>query len=209
MRSKLALATLLLLTLTAGDSFAQKSMEWGLKAGGNYFQVGGRSWDHTYYLSLNGGAYADFNYNKYFSLQTELLYNQTLAKTSQGPNGIGSIYGTYGAVAGQLVSVNYVAVPVLLMYRPMPLLSILIGPQYGYAVAQTEHLLLAKPDQHAFSHSELSLVFGAELNLGKTKFGLRYQEGLNNDNAINGSDPWRTYGLQFYVGYQIKARKMK
>jgi hypothetical protein len=205
MKSKLTFATLLLLTLTAAHSYAQKSMEWGLKAGGNYFKVGGRSFDNTYNLSFSGGAYAEFNFSKSFTIQPEFLFNQVLCKTSQTFN---QIYAGSG-VFDQLVSVDYLAVPVLLVYKPMPLLSILVGPQYSYAIAQTQKLLQQQPDKNAFSHSDLALVFGAQLNMGKAKVGLRYQEGLNNVNAINSSDTWRTYGLQLYFGFQIGDRKLK
>jgi hypothetical protein len=206
MKSRLTFATLLVLTLTASHAYAQKSMEWGLKAGGNYFKVGGRSFDNTYNLSFSGGAYAEINYSSKFTIQPELLFNQVLAKTSANFN---QIYSNYGGVSFQLVSVDYIAVPILLVYKPIPILSILVGPQYSYAIAQTQKLLQADPNLNAFSHSELALVFGAQLNLDKVKVGLRYQEGLTNVNAINSTDSWRTYGLQLYVGFQIKDRKLK
>jgi hypothetical protein len=181
-------------------------MEWGLKAGGNYFKVGGRSFDNTYNVSFSGGAYAEINFSSKFTIQPELLFNQVLAKTSAE---FSNIYSSYQPVAFQLVSVDYIAVPILLVYRPVPILSILVGPQYGFAIAQTKNLLRALPNTNAFERSELALVFGAQMNLGKMKVGLRYQEGLTNVNAINSTDNWRTYGLQLYVGFQIKDRKLK
>ena len=209
MKSKLAFATLLLLTLTATHSYAQKSMEWGLTAGGNYFRVGGRSWDQSYRVSFSGGAYAEINYSKYFTIQPQLLFNQVLAKTSDGLDGFNSIYSNYGAVSDQLVSVDYIAIPILFVYKPVPLVSIMFGPQYSFAVAQTSGLLQTQPNKNVYSRSDVALVFGGQLNLGKIKVGLRYQEGLNNVNAINSSDSWRIYGLQFYAGFQIKDRKLK
>ena len=207
MKSKLTFATLLLLlTLTAAHTNAQKSMEWGLKAGGNYFKVGGRSFDNTYNLSFSGGAYAEINYSKYFTIQPELLFNQVLCKTSQEFN---QIYSGYGPVSSQLVSVDYIAVPILLVYKPIPLLSILVGPQYSYAIGQTKGLLQTFPNSNIFNHSDFSLVFGGQLNMDKVKVGLRYQEGLVNINNINSTDAWRTYGLQLYLGFQFKDRKLK
>jgi hypothetical protein len=56
-------------------------MEWGLKAGGNYFKVGGRSFDNTYNLSFSGGAYAEIELqHSHFTLQPELLFNMVLCK---------------------------------------------------------------------------------------------------------------------------------
>jgi hypothetical protein len=205
MKSKLAFATLLL-TLTAAHSFAQKSMEWGLKAGGNYFKVGGRSFNQAYNVSFSGGAYAELNYTSKFTIQPEFLFNQVLCKTS---GEFSQIYAGLEPVAFQLVSLDYIAVPILLVYKPVPLISVIVGPQYSYLIAQTQGLLQADKNKAAFHHSELALVFGAQMNLGKVKVGLRYQEGLNNINAINTTDTWQTYGLQLYFGFQIKDRKLK
>jgi hypothetical protein len=181
-------------------------MEWGLTAGGNYLKVGGRSFDNTYNLSFSGGAYAEINYSKYFTIQPELLFNQVLCKTSLDFN---QIYSNYGAVSDQLVSVDYIAIPILLVYKPIPLLSILVGPQYSYAIGQTKNLLQEYPSTNVFNHSDFSLVFGGQLNMGKAKVGLRYQEGLVNVNNINSTDSWRTYGVQLYFCYQLGDRKLK
>lgn len=208
MKSKLTFAILLLLTLTATHSFAQKSMEWGLQGGGNYFKVGGRSFGNNYNISGSGGVYAELNYTKRFTIEPELLFNQVLCKTGDGFN---QIYAGYGGVPDQLVSVDYISLPILFVYKPTPMLSILLGPQYSYAIAQTKHLMQAPGyfDKNAFSHSDVSLVFGGQLNLGKIKVGARYQEGLVNVNAINSTDSWRTYGFQFYVAYQLGDIKLK
>lgn len=204
MKSRLAFATLFL-TIITSHSYAQRSMEWGLKAGANYFKVGGRSFDNTYNPSFSGGAYAELNYNSHFTLQPELLFNMVQAKTSDAFN---QIYSNYGAVSSQLVTLDYVAVPILIAYKPVPELSILFGPQYSFLMAQTQGLMSARSG-NTFSRSDFALVFGGQLNVGKFKFGLRYQEGLNNINAVNTTDTWRTYGLQAYIGYQIKDRKLK
>jgi hypothetical protein len=207
-RARILASVLLLLTLTAANSYGQQSLEYGLKAGGNYFKVGGRSFDNTYNLSFSGGAYAELNYTSHWTLQPEFLFNQTLTKTSAEFNQI------YGGVSYQLVSLDYLAVPILIAYRPIPELSILVGPQYGFLIAQTTGLLQPNgstngSNQNAFSRSDFSLIIGGQLNLGKVKVGLRYSEGLNNINRINTTDTWRQYGLQLYFAYQIKDLKLK
>ena len=202
--------SLSLLILSTTHSYAQQSLEWGLKAGGNYFKVGGRSFDNTYNLSFSGGAYAELNYSPHWTIQPEFLFNQTLCKTGAEFNQI------YNGVSYQLVSLDYLTVPILIAYKPIPELSILLGPQYGFLIAQTTGLLnpsgtngSGESGQNAFSKSDFSLVFGGQLNLGKVKIGLRYSEGLNNINRINTTDTWRQYGLQLYFAYQIKDVKLK
>lgn len=200
---------ILILTFTmAAHSYAQQSIQWGLKAGVNYFKIGGRSFDNTYSPSFSGGGYAEINFSSKWALQPELLFNQVQGKTSAD---FGQIYQ---GVSGQLVTVDYVAVPVLLAFRPIPELSILLGPQYGFAVAQTTGLLgpsgtSGGSDANAFSKSDFSLIFGGQLNFNKIKVGLRYSEGLVNVNGINSTDAWRVYGLQAYFAYQIGDIKLK
>jgi hypothetical protein len=197
------------LTFTiAAHSYAQQSMEWGLKAGVNYFKIGGRSFDNTYNPAFSGGGYAEINFSSKWSLQPELLFNMVQGKTSAAFSAI------YEGVSGQLVTIDYIAVPVLLAYKPIPELSILLGPQYGFAIAQTTGLLGPQgttngSDENVFSKSDFSLIFGGQLNLGKMKLGLRYSEGLNNVNRINSTDSWRIYGLQVYLAYQFGDIKLK
>src|SRR5258708_30236569 len=101
------------------------------------------------------------------------------------------------------ISLNYVTVPVFLTFKPVPELSILAGPQYGFLVAQTTGLF-PQGKNNSFSKSDFSIAFGGQLNLGKVKFGLRYVVGLFNINGINNSDTWKIQGLQAYLGYSIK-----
>lgn len=192
------------LLLTASHADAQQSLQLGLKAGGNFFKVGGRSFDGKTKPSFSGGAYGELNFTSKWSLQPELLFNQTIAKTSEQFNQI------YHGVSFQQVSLNYIAVPILVVFKPVPELSILVGPQYGYLIAQTTGLLQDVADQgkDAFKKNDLSIVFGGQLNLGKVKFGARYSAGLNNI-CFRTTDSWRQYGFQLYLGYQIKDIKLK
>lgn len=194
----------LLLSVIVAHTYAQSSLQVGLKAGGNFFKVGGRSFDGKTYPGFSAGAYGKLNFTSKWSLQPELLFNQTICKTSDE---FGQIYN---GLTGQLVALNYVAVPVLLVFKPVPELSILLGPQYGYLISQTTGLLGGASDQgqKAFNKNDLSIVFGGQLNLGKVIFGLRYSAGLNNI-SFSTTDTWRQYGLQAYVGYQIWDLKLR
>lgn len=196
--------SLLLLTLMTTKSFAQQSLQLGLKAGSNFFKIGGRSFDGKIKPAFSGGAYGELNFTKHWSIQPELLFNQTIAKTSAEFNQI------YGGVSFQQVTLNYVTIPVLFVYKPVPELSILLGPQYGYLVSQTTDLLQNPSDRgkDAFNKNDLSIVFGGQLNLGKVKIGLRYSAGLNNI-SFRSTDTWRQYGLQAYLAYQIKDLNLK
>lgn len=200
-RSKLVLS-LFLLTAVCAHTYAQSSMEIGIKGGGDMMKIGGRSFDQKHYPGFVFGFYGKLNFTSKWSLQPELLWNQLDGKTSDQ---FGLIYN---GVNYQQVLLNYVAVPVMLVYKPVPELSVLLGPQYGFAVQQTRGLLPNQPGTDAFNKNDLSIVFGGQLNLGKVIFGIRYSSGLNNI-SYRTTDTWRAYGFNAYIGYQLWDIKVK
>jgi hypothetical protein len=193
---------LLLLTASIVHAHAQSSLQLGIKAGGDYMKIGGRSFDGKHYPGFVAGLYGQLNFTSKWSLQPELIWNQTIGKTSADFNQL------YGGVSFQQVILNYAALPVLVVYKPVPQLSLLLGPQYGFLVQQTQGLLPLEPGVNAFKKSDLSIVFGGQLNLGKVIFGVRYSAGLNNI-SYRSTDAWRQYGFNAYVGYQFKDIKLK
>ena len=196
-KRKSIILSLAFLTIVATHSFAQlsiQSYEIGAKGGGNFFKIGGRSFDNKTYPSFNAGGYVDLNFTPQWSLQGELLWSEVIAQTSDEYN---QIYP--GGISSKIYN-NYMSLPILVAFKPAPEISILVGPEYGYLVSQTSGVF---PGKDAFSKSDFSLVFGGQLNLGAVKFGARYSVGLNNINGINSTDQWRMYGFQLYLGYRI------
>lgn len=123
--------TMLLLAASVTSTQAQSSLQLGVRAGMDYMKLGGRSFDQKSYPGFGAGIYGKLNFSKKWYLQPELDYNQTIGKTSEE---FTSIYGGY---AQQQVNLNYVSVPILLAFRPIPELSIMVGPQYGFLFAPT------------------------------------------------------------------------
>lgn len=193
---------LLLLTASVVKSQAQSSLEIGLKAGGDMMKIGGRSFDQKHYPGFVAGVFGKLNFTSKWSLQPELIWNQTVGKTTADFNQI------YLGISDQQVILNYVALPVMVAYKPVPDLSILLGAQYGFLVQQTQNLLPHEPGTDAFSKSDLSIVFGGQLNLGKVIFGVRYSAGLNNI-CYRTTDSWRQYGFNASIGYQLWDVKLK
>ena len=193
---------LLLLTATVVHTNAQSSLQIGIKAGGDLMKIGGRSFDGKHYPGFVAGGYGQLNFTSKWSLQSELIWNQTVGKTSADFNQI------YGGVSFQQVILNYVALPVMVVYKPVPELSVMVGPQYGFLVQQTQGLLPLEPGVNAFTKSDLSIVFGGQLNLGPVIFGIRYSAGLNNI-CFRTTDAWRQYGINAYLGYRLWDLKLK
>ena len=197
--------SILLLTLTTANADAQESLQLGVKGGINLIKVTGRSFDTKTQPGANLGIYGELNFSKHWTLQPELIWNQIVTQSSDQFN---QIYPGIGVSSAQAIN-NYIALPVLVSFKPTPELSIQLGPQYGYLVNQTKGLLYTQQDKGAFSKSDLSIVFGGQLNLGKVKIGARYYINLSDVNGINNSDQWRQHGFQAYLGYQIKDMKLK
>jgi hypothetical protein len=192
------LIALLVLTLVSAGSYAQNSpFHMGLKVGTDLFKVTGRSLSEKTKAGLSAGVYGEYKLSRMWFVQSELLFNQAFTTTTDNFN---QIYP--GAIASD-VTLNYITLPVMIAFKPVPELSILLGGQYGYLVNQTTGLLPYNGNKEAFAKSDVGIVFGGQLNLGKIKVGARYVINLNDINGINSSDTWRYHGFQFHVGYQL------
>ena len=196
----LIVLSIVLLTLTTGNSYAQtspwKNWQFGLKAGANIFKLSGRSFDNKSHAGFNGGAYGEYKISNQWGIQPELEYNLVQSKTGDQFNQI------YPGGISSNIQLNYISVPVFLTFKPVPELTIMAGPQYGFLISQTTGLFPQGKD-NSFSKSDVSIDFGAQLNLGKVKIGMRYVAGVININGINDSDTWKVQGLQAYLGYRI------
>jgi len=168
----------------------------GIKAGANLFKVDGESFSQTYKFGYNVGAFSQINFTSSWGIQPEVMFNQTNYRTgtqfsSIYPNGVGDVKG----------KLNYLTIPVLLNFRPIPLLSILAGPQFGILLNQDQHLVNNAKD--AFKKGDFSLVGGAQLNLASVMVGARYVIGLNNINDVTDDHSWKNQGWQLYAGFRI------
>jgi hypothetical protein len=168
----------------------------GIKAGANLFKMDGESFDQEYKFGYNVGAFSELNFTSSWGIQPELLFNQTNYRTGTQfsdiyPDGVNGVKG----------KLNYLSIPVLLSFRPIPLLSLLAGPQFGILLNQDEHL--DNNAGQAFKKGDLSFVGGAQLNLASIKVGARYVVGLNNINDLQNQNNWKNEGWQLYAGFRI------
>ena len=183
--------------LLAMHSSQAQGFHIGIKAGANLFKVDGESFNQEFQFGYVVGAFSEINFTPNLGIQPELLFSQTNYHTGTQfsdiyPNGVNDVKG----------KLNYLSIPVLLSFRPIPLLSLQFGPQFGILLNQDEHLVNNAED--AFKKGDVSLVGGAQLNLAAIKIGARYVLGLNNINDIQSSDVnWKNQGWQLYAGFRI------
>ena len=168
----------------------------GIKAGANLFKVDGQPFSSEFKFGYNVGAFSEIYFTPNLGIQPELLFNQTNYRTGQN---FGAIYS--GSPSNYEGKLNYLSIPVLLSIRPIPLLSILVGPQFGILLNQQEHLVQNAKD--AFKKGDFSVVGGAQLNLASIKVGARYVIGLNDINNVDGMSSWKNQGWQVYAGFRL------
>jgi len=185
-----------LLLVIAGLHSQAQGFHLGIKAGANLFKVDGESFDQQFQFGYSVGAFTQINFTKSWGIQPELNFNQTNYRTGNSfssivPDGVNDVKG----------KLDYLTIPVLLSYRPIPILSLLAGPQFGILVNQDEHLINNAGD--AFKKGDFALVAGAQLNLGPLVAGARYVAGLSNVNDVTNESTWKNEGWQLYAGFRI------
>jgi hypothetical protein len=192
-RNAFVLSTLLMI---AGLQSQAQGFHFGVKAGANLFKVDGESFNQEFQFGYMAGAFTQIYVNSKWGLQPELNFNQTNYRTGNNfsavvPDGVNDVKG----------KLDWLTIPVLLSYRPAPILSLLAGPQFGILLNQDEHLVSNAGD--AFKKGDVSLVGGAQLNLGPVMAGARYVVGLTNLNDVTNQSTWRNEGWQLYAGFRI------
>src|ERR1700754_4700033 len=192
-RNAVVLSVLLVL---AGLGSQAQGFHLGIKAGANLFKVDGESFSQEFKFGYNVGAFSQINFTPNWGIQPEIMFNQTNYRTGDH---FSSIYpGGLNDVKGKL---NYLTIPLLLNFRPIPLLSILAGPQFGLLLNQDRHLIDQGKD--ARNKGDLALVGGAQLNLASIMVGARYVVGLNDINDVTENQKWKNQGWQLYAGFRI------
>ncbi|HXB31856.1 MAG TPA: porin family protein [Puia sp.] len=185
-----------ILLVISGLSSQAQGFHFGVKAGANLFKVDGESFSQEFQFGYMAGAFAQIYVNSRWGIQPELNFNQTNYRTGSNfsavvPDGVNDVKG----------KLNWLTIPVLLSYRPIPILSLLAGPQYGILLNQDEHLINNAGD--AFKKGDIAAVAGAQLNLGPVMAGARYVVGLTNLNDVTNQSTWRNEGWQLYAGLRI------
>lgn len=118
---KKILFALAILASSTSTAFSQ-GIEWGGKTGMNISLIKDRG-SLSAYPGFYAGAFAECRINDSFGVQGELLYSKTLESTS----------GWDGVKDGKnFFSLDYVVLPIVGKFYPVPNLSFELGSQFGY-----------------------------------------------------------------------------
>ncbi len=187
--------SLALVIISVASANAQ-GFQLGVKGGANFYQMQGRSFDQEFKFGYSLGGFAELNFTKHFGIQPEIMWNEYQARTATNAN---EVYEDLSN--GTNISLNYLTIPVLLAFKPAKILTIHLGPQFGYLINESQTLVDNSKD--AFKKGDISLVAGAQLNLAWFKLGARYIVGLNNLDDVGNVDTWKNQGFQVYVGIRL------
>jgi hypothetical protein len=185
-----------LLLVLAGLHSQAQGFHLGIKAGADLFKVDGQAFDQQFKFGYNVGAFSEINFTSNWGIQPEVMFNQTNYRTGDHfgaivPDGVNDVKG----------KLSYLTIPLLLSYRPIKLLSLQAGPQFGILLNPNEHLVTN--GEQAFKKGDFALVGGAQLNLLNFILGARYVIGLSNINDVTSEDTWKNQGWQVYAGFRI------
>lgn len=193
---KTILTVLVAAIIMCSSSFAQ-GFKFGPKLGANMGKVQGNKFSDQYALGYHVGAFAEINFGKKFGIQPELLWNQINADTVTG---FSNVYNV-NASKFENIQLRYLSIPVLLNYRPVKILTLQAGPQFGILINQNENLV--NNGKEAFKNGDLSMLFGAQVNVLKLRFYGRYAIGLNDIGDLTSSEKWTSQSIQLGVGFSF------
>lgn len=134
MKNTLWLALLFSISICskAQDTLNSNQILFGLKIGTNYSNVydsKGEKFNADPKFGLATGAFIDIPVGSYLAIQPEILFSQ------KGFKGTGSLLGSSYVLTR---TSNYLDIPILVSFSPIPAVSILAGPQYSYLLKQKD-----------------------------------------------------------------------
>ena len=196
MKSKIYL--LIAIVLIAQAANAQFTI--GAKVGANLNKIDGKSFKEEFNTSYHAGGFAIIGLGEKFSIQPEVLWNQTISKTDTSIKQIPS--DAFSAFKNGEVKLDYLSIPVLLNYKFIgSFLTLQAGPQFGILLNKDENLL--KNGEQAFKSGDFSMVGGAQIKISKFVGSARYFIGLNNISDIDNQEKWKNQGFQLSVGLSL------
>jgi hypothetical protein len=197
---------LAIVLLTTGVIASQAQIKYGLKAGANFYQFGGKDAEDAgveesrkIKIGIAGGGFVNFKISDNFSVQPEVLYSSEGNLQKEGDTKF-----TY--------ALNYINVPVLVQYNASGFYAE-TGPQVGFLMSAK-----AKFDDGTDEEEEdvkdsfkginfswaIGLGYRLENGLG---FGARYNLGLAS--IIDSDDDIKITSSGFHIGlsYQFGGDK--
>ena len=179
----------------------------GVKAGANLSNIydsEGEDFQADPKLGFAAGAFLQIPLGVFLGIQPELLFSQ------KGLRGSGTIFTSdYTFVR----TTNYIDVPLLLAIKPIPTLTLLVGPQYSYLISQRYEFnneFINIDEQEEFENENirkntLCITGGFDVNLDNLVLSARAGwDFLDNKGDGTSSTPrYKNMWTQATIGYRF------
>lgn len=163
----------------------KEDMQFGLKAGFNHsnvYDTKTQDFSADPKFGFVGGGFLAIPLVKYIGIQPELLFSQ------KGFKGSGILQGNrYNFTR----TTNYIDLPIFIAIKPVPMVTILAGPQFSYLLSQNdvfESTLYSASQQREFENDNLRknvlcFVGGLDFNFKTVILGTRVGWDVQNNNG--------------------------
>jgi hypothetical protein len=160
----------------------------GIKAGANFANQAVEDIDIKSATDFHVGAYVNINFSDKFGLTPEVLYS------------------AYGSEWDNVrVDFDYISLPVMLRFKPIPLLSLEAGPQFSFLTKATVEDIGDVKDQ--LKSNDFGLAFGAGVHLPLGfNVGARYVLGFSDISDVS-EESIKNRTFQIYLGWTILGAK--
>ena len=155
-------------------------------------------------LGFAAGAFLTVPLGSFFGIQPEFLFSQ------RGSRGSGTVlFSDYSFTR----TTNHIDIPLLLAIRPIPVLTILVGPQYSYLISQHykfNNELITIDQQEKFENENIrrnTMCITGGLDVNLTHFVISARVGWDlKDNLGDGTSStprYKNMWTQATVGYRF------
>lgn len=178
-------------------SSSAQSLHAGLKLGTDLHKTDGQSFKDEFSFGYHVGAFAEINLTGKLNFQPEVYYSQSEAKTATD---FSSVYGVNNI---KKVKLSYLNIPILFNIKPVPMLALQLGPQFGVKLNKNKNL--AQNGKDAFKSGDVGAVAGVQLSFTKIKIYGRYILGLNdvNNTGASNTGKWNNQTLHLGIGFRL------
>lgn len=201
----IAVATFIGGTISAQED-TRSNLHFGLKVGANLsnvYDTKGEEFKADPRFGLVTGAFISIPIGTYIGIQPEILFSQ------KGFQATGKILGSSYKFTR---TTSYIDVPLLVALKPVPMLTILAGPQYSYLIKQKDEFSGGTSiiNEEEFDNDDLrknTLCFlgGIDLNLDPIVIGARVGWDLydNNGDGTSTTPRYKNVWYQATVGFRF------
>jgi hypothetical protein len=179
----------------------------GIKGGANYANLYDTKGQNFVASSLWGpvfGGYLSIPIGTYLGIQPEVLYS------AEGYSGQGTtLFGAYSYTD----RLDYLDIPIMLQFKPIPHLYLLGGPEYSYLMTHTYTYnggVTSSTTQQQFNNDNIrrnvfGLMFGLDIDISHITLGGRIAWDLqdNNGDGTSTLPRYRNTWVQMTLGLHI------